>query len=228
VAAIKSRLIAPIAMLVIAILLAPLPSFVAGRSSVAGYLLRCMPPMIALGGVAYLLTERQRFRSSSWLVRHISLERIGLRIPVFGPVSERRNVRDFFDSLALLLEAGMPMLDALPMAADAVRNQSLKLQFLRLKQRINAGLSFAQAVDEMSFVGHAKAHAMISSGEASGKLPEVLFRYSQDETTTINSFGALMADWIPRLIYTSVAVIVLYGVISGGAFIPSLRQMRGR
>jgi hypothetical protein len=49
------------------------------------------------------------------------LHRMLLLVPMFGPMQARRNIRDFFDSLGLLLEAGVPMLDALPIADRPIR-----------------------------------------------------------------------------------------------------------
>ena len=225
VAAMKSRMMLPMAMIVIAIFVKPLPSLVAGTLSAGGYLLKCLLPLIALGGIAYLFTEGpRRLQPISSAFRNIPLERAWLSAPLFGSMSVRRNVRDFFDSLALLLEAGMPILDALPIAVDAVRNQALQQRFSQVKPRIEAGASFAQAVGELSFVGRTKAYAMILTGESSGKLPEMLFRYSEDETAAINRFDDLVAEWIPRVVYTSAALSIGYGILSSGAFMPSLPQ----
>ena len=118
----------------------------------------------------------------------------------------------------------MPILDALPIAVDTVRNQALQQRFSQVKPRIEAGASFAQAVGELSFAGRAKAYAMILTGESSGKLPEMLFRYSEDETAAINRFDDLVAEWIPRVVYTSAALSIGYGILSSGAFMPSLPQ----
>jgi general secretion pathway protein F len=143
-------------------------------------------------------------------------------MPLFGPMYERRNVRDCFESLALLLEAGMPILEALPLSANTIRSQTLRQQFSQIKPRIEAGASFAQAVGELSFAGHAQAHAMIVAGEASGALPEVLFRYSESETRDIDQFDALVAEWTPRVVYTLVLLWIGYGIIRNNPFMPSL------
>jgi len=130
---------------------------------------------------------------------------------------ERRNVRDCFESLALLLEAGMPILEALPLAMDVIRSEAIKQRFSQIKPRIERGASFAQAVGELSFVGHAQAYAVILAGEASGALPEVLLGYSEGETTVINRFDDLVAEWTPRLVYTLAAMWMGYGILRSGA-----------
>jgi type II secretory pathway component PulF len=213
----------PAVMLVIAVFIRPLPNLVAGTLTWEGYLLKYLLPWIAVGGVAYLLGEPSQRWQSGRAVRN-ALGRVLPLMPLFGPIQVRRNIRDFFDSLALLLEAGMPILDALPIALSTVRNQTLRKQLSQIKPRIEAGASFAQAVSELSFPSHAHACALIAPGEASGALPQMLFRYSEAETAAINRFDDLVAEWVPRIVYTSTALLIGYGMIHSGAFRPLLPQ----
>ena len=223
VAAMRSRMMLPLAIVVIAIFVQPLPSLIAGTLSPGGFLVKCLLELIAVGGAVYLFTGwPHRFEPGSSATPDIPLAPVLPRVPLFGPMYERRNVRDCFESLALLLEAGMPILEALPLSVNTIRNQALKQQFSQIKPRIEQGASFAQAIGELSFVGDAQAHAMIVAGEASGALPEVLFRYSESETRQINQFDDLVAEWTPRLAYTLVLLWIGYGILRSGAFMPSL------
>jgi general secretion pathway protein F len=219
----RSRLMLPAVMLVIAVFVRPLPNLVAGTLTWQGYLLRYLLPLIAAGGAACLLGERSQRWQPARALRD-TFDRVLSLVPLFGPIQMRRNIRDFFDSLALLLEAGVPILDALPIASSTVRNQTLRNQLSQIKPRIQSGASFAQAVSELSFPGHTLACALIAPGEASGVLPQMLFRYSEAETVAINRFDDLVAEWVPRIAYTSTALLIGYGVIRSGAFGPLLPQ----
>jgi type II secretory pathway component PulF len=219
----KSRMMLPVAMVTIAVFVRPLPSLVAGTLTWRGYLLRHLLPWIAAGGAAYLLAQP----SPRWHAARALRDALGgvlSLVPLFGPMQVRRNIRDFFDSLALLLEAGMPILEALPIALSTVRDQTLRKQLSQIKPRIQSGASFAQAVSELSFPGHTLACALIAPGEASGALPQMLFRYSEAETAAINRFDDLVAEWVPRIAYTSAALLIGYGMIQSGAFRPVLPQ----
>ena len=219
----KSRMMLPVVMLVIAVFIRPLPNLVAGTLTWGRYLLTYLLPWIALGGAAYLLGELSQRWPSARALRN-TLGRAFSLLPLFGPIQLRRNIRDFFDSLALLLDAGMPILDALPTALSTVRNQTVIKQLSQIKPRIEAGASFAQAVAGLSFPGHAYACALIAPGEASGALPQMLFRYSEAETAAIDRFDDLVAEWVPRIAYTSTALLIGYAMIHGGAFMPLLPQ----
>jgi general secretion pathway protein F len=219
----KSRMMLPVVMLVIAVFIRPLPNLVAGTLTWVSYLLKYLLPLIAVGGALWLLGDLSQ-RSQSARALPNTLDRVLSLVPLFGPIQVRRNIRDFFDSLALLLDAGMPILDALPIALSTVRDQTLRKQLTQIKPRIEAGASFTQAVSELSFPGHTHACALIAPGEASGALPEMLFRYSEAETAAINRFDDLVAEWVPRLAYTSTALLIGYGIIESGAFGPLLPQ----
>jgi general secretion pathway protein F len=224
-AAMKSRMALPVALLVIAAFVQPLPSLVAGSFGAGGYLLRCLLPLVALGAIAYVIVELPNWsqRGSQRPVGD-AIDRLLLRAPLFGTVNARRNVRDFFESLALLLDAGMPMLDALPKAVDTMQNPIVRNTFAQIGPRIERGARFAEAIRELPFEGRAQACALILSGEASGALPEVLFRYAESETDSINRFDELVAEWVPRLVYTLVAVWIAYGIIHGVGVGPSLPE----
>jgi general secretion pathway protein F len=223
--AIKSCMTLPAVMIAASIILGPVPSLVTGSLTLSSYLAKHLLPWIGVGVTAYLLINllrrRQPAAHSSWAIRLDG----GLPfVPLFGPMEVRRNLRDFYDSLALLLEAGVPMLEALPIALDAVRNQALKHQLAQIKPRIEAGKSFEQAIAGLPLFGRTQAYGLIRTGEASGALPRVLFRYSEAETAAIDRFDDLVAEWIPRIAYTSAALLIGYAMIRSGAFMPTLPQ----
>src|SRR5487761_121851 len=219
--AIKSRMTFPALMVAVWIILGPVPNLVTGSLTLSSYLVKHLLPWIGAGVAAYLLVEvlrrRQPSARSFWEVR---LDGVLPFVPLFGPMEVRRNLRDFFDSLALLLDAGMPILEALPIALDTVRNQALKSQLAQIKPRIEAGASFGQAVAGLPLFGRTQACELIRTGEASGALPRMLFRYSEAETAAIDRFDDLAAEWIPRLAYASAALLVGYGIVHSGAFMP--------
>jgi general secretion pathway protein F len=222
--ALKSRLTIPAIMIAASIILGPVPNLVIGSLTLRGYLVRHLLPWIGVAVVAYLLLASLRRRESGAHSSWGMLDGVVPFVPVFGPMEVRRNLRTFFDSLALLLEAGVPILEAFPLALDTVRNQALRSQLAQIKPRIEAGCSFGQALAGLSLFGRTQAYELIRTGEASGTLPRMLLRYSEAESAAIDRFDDLVAEWIPRLAYTSAALLIGYGMIHGVAFMPSLPQ----
>jgi general secretion pathway protein F len=62
---------------------------------------------------------------------------------------------------------------------------------------------------------------LIHTGEESGTLPEMLFRYAAIETAAINNFYREAAAWLPRIVYALIAMWIAYGILSGAGVGPS-------
>ena len=210
-ATLKSRLSMPIFVLVFALCVQPLPSLVAGTISGWGYALQILRPLALLAGAAYLI---HRFKTR--FVRYT------MQLPLFGAMQVRQANREFFAGMALLLEAGIPMFDALPKAVDTIDNDVIRRDFSNLKRRMTRGATFTQAVEELHYLGNDQVIGFIQTGETSGTLPEMLWRFVAAETQAIVHWQQEMIAWLPRIIYTLIVLWMAYGMLTGGAFMPNL------
>ena len=212
--AIKSRLALPAAVLAIALVVQPLPGLVGGRIGLTGYAWQVAWPLLLIAGVVatarWVATQGVAARGKS----------LYQRVPLYGPIFVRSNLRDFFDSLALMLEAGVPMLDALPAAAGTVSDGDIRRSLLRVRQSIEQRSSFASALEEVPYLQGSPALAFAHTGEQSGTLPEMLMRHAAIETDAIGHFYEQLAAWLPRIVYALVAIKVAAGIFSSGAFGP--------
>jgi len=219
--AVKSRLLMPAAVLVLALFIQPLPALVSSQLSVTGYLWGVLWPLLALGALyalgrgLYLQREYAPAGAASPLGLLASL-------PIVGPALLRRNLRDFFDSLGLMLEAGMPILEALPKACAVISHAALRKRFNTLQQAIQRGQDLAQALASVDFPGQGLALGLIRTGEASGTLPASLLRYAGVETQKLDSLTEQLATWLPRLLYAGVMLWMAYGLLTGAGFGPRL------
>lgn len=220
-AAMKSRLLMPAAVLGLALFIQPLPALVGGQLSPAAYLWQCLWPLLLLA-LLYQLGRWLFARDGQTATRATSLDRLLGYVPVLGTASIRRNLRDFFDSLGLLLEAGVPLLDALPKASATLRNLDLREQFAHLGAAVQRGQSLAQALAALDFPGLPLALGLVRTGEASGTLPASLLSYAALETQKLDNLTELLATWLPRLLYAGVILWMAYGLLTGGGFGPRL------
>ncbi len=213
--AIKSRLTLPTFVLITAFFVQPLPKLITGSLNAGGYLVQCFGPLAALAGMVYLAVALPHwFRSGPLTQTRLWIDAQLLRIPLFGVIHARSNVRDFFESLALMLEAGMPILDALPKALNTIHNRVIKQAFAQIKPKIEQGSTLMQAIPDLTWIQDNQVIEHIRTGEASGTLPEMLFRYTAIETNSIHHFHQQVADWAPRLLYGLVMCWVAYGILS--------------
>ncbi len=220
-AALKSRLLMPIAVLILALFIQPLPALVGGHLTILGYLWVCLWPLLLLaalyGGGRQLLRYRQQAAAGG-----VASDSLLLRLPLFGAAYARGNVRDFVESLGLMLEAGMSMLEALPKACATIGNAQLRKQFARLPAGIQGGQSLTTAMTQLDFPDKALLLGSIRTGEASGTLPASLLRYADMQSQRLDSLREQWAVWLPRLFYAGVMLWMAYGLLSGGGFGPQL------
>jgi len=218
----RSRMVMPGMTLLVGLFTQQLPQLVAGNVSPGAYLWHAIRPLLTIVILVFLgkqLYRMQEGEESEW---RIAADRLLMRVPLFGKMLIRRNVRDFFESLGLLVEAGMPILDALPRALATMRLVPVREQFEAIGSGIEAGATLTMMLDAIPLLAGSSATALIGTGEASGSLPEMLFRFADMETAAIAHFDKQVADWAPRVIYGLVAAWVAYGILTSGAFMPHM------
>jgi general secretion pathway protein F len=218
--AMKSRMALPALVMIVGLFTQQLPQLVAGSISLGAYLWHSIRPLLAIGLLYCLGTMIYRVGEGEESEWRVALDRVLMRLPLFGKMLVRRNVRDFFESLALLVEAGMPILDALPRATATIKLAPVRGQFEAMAPGIAAGATLTTMVEALPLVAGSAATALIGTGEASGSLPEMLFRFADMETAAIAHFNKQVADWLPRIVYAIIALWVAYGILTSGAFMP--------
>ena len=78
------------------------------------------------------------------------------------------------------------------------------------------GKTLADALSGISYLEKGQALALINTGEGSGTLPEMLFRFADAETQAITLFNEQVAEWAPRIVYALVAFWIARGILGGG------------
>ncbi|MFN3564898.1 MAG: type II secretion system inner membrane protein GspF [Burkholderiaceae bacterium] len=142
-----------------------------------------------------------------------------LRLPVAGVLARSINTARFASTLSILVGSGVPMLRALQAAGETLTNLAMRARVVEATQRVREGFSLARALradaDEERRAGHAKLFPpvlihLIASGEATGKLPEMLARaadiHAREAERRALFFTSLLE---PALILTMGVVVML-------------------
>lgn len=95
----------------------------------------------------------------------------------FGP--SKKDVLNFTNQLAVMIRAGISLPDALESIAEQMENQKFKAIITNLKDQIEGGQSFSQALGEHPEIfGNLYIH-MVGAAEVSGSLSEMLQKLAE-------------------------------------------------
>jgi type IV pilus assembly protein PilC len=139
----------------------------------------------------------------------IVIDRLLLRIPVFGPLIRKAAVARFTRTLGTLVSSGVPILDALLITARTAGNKVIEQAIMVARASISAGRTISEPLIE-SKVFPPMVCQMISVGETTGALDSMLQKiadFYEDEVD--NMVANLMSLLEP-------AVILFLGVVIGG------------
>lgn len=212
---IRARMALPAATLVLALFIQPLPPLVTGSISAGAYLWLAVKPLLVLAALAAF---------AKWLLASSHFSQVLLKLPLFGHAIACQNALNFFESLALLLEAGVPMFEALPIAVATIDHPDVKKAYARIKVAVQRGVPLSKALEEEitepMYMGGPSVIELIATGESSGTLPEMLLRHVQTETEMLNLFWKQVADWVPRIAYSAVVCWMVYGLLTSAGLGP--------
>nr|WP_314900976.1 type II secretion system F family protein [uncultured Deefgea sp.] len=216
---IRAKLALPALMLLLGLLINPLPALIIGSLSAGGYLLDIITPLLVIAAM-YLLGKI--IFNSVATDTSSSLSRLLLQTPIFGAWYLRSKQRDFVDSLALLLHAGVSIFEAIPIAQSTIHSAYLEAQCKPLLRQLQRGQSLTEALTCVPWLADATLIAMVKTGETSGTLPEMLQRHANLLSADLEHTATQFAAWLPRIIYALIAGWMAWGIIGSGAFMPQV------
>lgn len=137
---------------------------------------------------------------------------IKLRLPIFGPLITKMAVARFSRNLAMMLEAGVPIVQALAIVGQASDNWKIEQTVRDIQDSIRAGRSFAMPLANAG-VFPQMVSQMVAVGEESGTLGQMLASiadfYEDEVETATEQLSSLIEP----------VLIVGLGVIIGGMVI---------
>lgn len=164
-------------------------------------------------GFVLLLAAAAAFR---WWSRTTAgrerVDRMKLRMPVFGSTWIKYQVAQFSRVLSTLLIGGIPLLQALQTAAESLGNVLLEKTLADASERVKAGQPLSAALRETG-VFPGLALDMIEVGESTGALPAMLNSvaefYEEDVNTTVTATLSLIEPAIMIFMGVFVAFVLI-------------------
>jgi len=158
---------------------------------------------------AFIIYATQSRHGEKW---RAIIESVFRWIPILGKARQFLALARLAAALEALISAGVNIIQAWDLAANASGSPALKRAVASMKPKVVAGQTPAEEVRKCPAFPELFAN-LYNSGEVSGKLDETLRRlythYQEEGSHKLRAF----AQWMPRLIYGLVAIMVAYNVI---------------
>jgi general secretion pathway protein F len=125
---------------------------------------------------------------------HLRFDKTALKAPVFGKLVLKIAISRFARTLATLLKSGVPIMTAMEIVKNVVANRVLEDAIETARQNVKEGESVGKPLERSGVFPPVVIH-MISVGEASGELENMLFKvadaYESEVQNTINGLTAI-------------------------------------
>jgi type IV pilus assembly protein PilC len=143
---------------------------------------------LVLGGVGlwmWLREPKQRERFDRWV----------LRLPGLGPIARKFSTSQASRTLATLLGGGIPLVNAIDVAAKSIKNRYIAHELHTAGQQVREGRALAAAMNESGAFTDV-AIKMVEVGESTGALQEMLNSladfYDEEIETSLARFITLV------------------------------------
>jgi type IV pilus assembly protein PilC len=168
----------------------PLPTQILVTLSAAAKFL--VPAFVVLAVIGFFAYKRLRAANADIRLR---FDQIKLKIPIFGDLFQKVAISRFTRTLALLLRAGVPVLQALDIVTESTGNEVIARASQDLKESVRSGETMAGPLAKHA-VFPPMVVQMISVGEDTGALDAMLDKisdfYDQEVESTTESLTSLI------------------------------------
>lgn len=208
---IKAGLLTPFITFAAALFLPSFPDLFVGKITLANYLIKNLGLLAIILLLAYL--AYQYFMQSYYDLHKARLKHNLLSyLPYFDQLSRKISLEKFCFSLSMMLEAGMPLFEALQLAGKTSPDEQLEQASNRIVKELKNGKPLAKSF------GHEKIFSAdivnsISLGAESGKLPHFLNRSGQQLKSQITQSIDRVSKAIPKVVYWLVVIYVAWTII---------------
>lgn len=166
----------------------------------------------ALVGIGFILSVLKRTQKGGYII-----DGYLLKIPIFGMLVKKSTVARFSRTLGTLLKSGVQILDALETVARSAGNKVVEKALMDTRNAVREGQSLTEPL-KLTGLFPAMVIQMVSVGEETGKLDEMLLRMSDFYDQEVDTAVEALMSMIEPLIMAFLGVVI--GGIVIAMFIP--------
>ena len=143
--------------------------------------------------------------------RH-NIDKLKLKIPVFGLLQTKTACASFARTMSTLLQAGMPMIDALEISASTMKNVLYYDALEKVKNGVSLGLPLSNQLNSSGLFPPMVVH-MVGIGEETGNVEEMLTNsavyYEEEVEVQTQALTSMMEPIIIILMALVVVMLIL-------------------
>ncbi|AMO55813.1 general secretion pathway protein GspF [Endozoicomonas montiporae] len=137
----------------------------------------------------------------------LSWDQVFLRLPILGRFSRSLSAARFASTLSILTRSGVSLVEALMIAAQVVENRAIRGAVIDAAKKVSEGSSLNKALSGAGYFPPLMLH-MISSGESTGELDEMLERTAQNQQMELDGRIAMLLG-----LFEPLMLVVMGGVV---------------
>lgn len=130
-----------------------------------------------------------------------------LRLPIMGSILRKGMIARYTRTLGTMLDAGMPIVEAMKTVAPLMENITYKKAVFKLADEIKSGKMLSSSMENTQLFPN-MAIQMIAVGEASGSLSEMLNKVAEYYEDEVNNMVDNLSSLLEPLIMLILGVIV--------------------
>jgi type II secretory pathway component PulF len=162
---------------------------------------------------ALLRVPRLRSKVDEWL----------LRLPVFGNLLLGTYMVRFIELLDLLMQAALPITQALRVTAESTTNTALRRDVAAMQRSVEGGRSLADAFARTRWLTPL-VKRMLAVGEQAGRTDQIFAYLRKYYTNQTKRSVKLLSTLIEPVMVTSLAAVVLFFALA--IFLPMWRLLK--
>ena len=136
-----------------------------------------------------------------------------LRMPITGRLTRGINTARFTRTFSILTGSGVPVLEAMKIAAEVIENVPMRDAVNEAALRVREGGSISRSLDASKLFPPMMIH-LISSGEAGGKLDEMLARSAAGQEREVDGLIAALLGILQPLLIVAMGAVVMIIVLA--------------
>lgn len=175
--------------------------------------------MILIGGIVGFFIVFSRWKASPAGVR--TLDEMVLKVPLLSYFAKTKAVVQFSQTLGMLMESGVNLAEALDIVSNIVENKVLTQKLQEARDNIIKEGKIAKYLAATGLFPKMASY-MISTGEESGKLAEMLLTVGRDYDAELSEITDSLTSKIDPIMTMVMGVIVLFVVAA--IFLPMMQM----